>query len=92
MGRIGRYVEGLFLSVAKGCLLTALIAGVLATGTVLLLTRQFPTTADFTLIVVIVVLAGIVGSAIAFIWRMTHIPDIINAVELAGEQKQQNAK
>lgn len=92
MGRIARYFGSLFFSVAKGCLLTALVAGVLATATVLLLSRQLPTTADFTLIVVIVVLAGVVGAAIALIWRMTHIPDLINAVNHANDQQHQNAK
>jgi hypothetical protein len=92
MGRIGRYFESVFFSVAKGCLLTALIAGILATATVLLLSHRLPTTADFTLIVVIVILAGVVGSAIALLWRMTHIPDIIHAVEHAGDHQQKNAK
>ncbi len=85
MGRIAHYFEGLFFSVAKGCLGTALVAGVLATGTVLLLTHRLPSTADFTLIIVIVVLAGAFGGAIALIWRMTHIPEIIHAVEHANE-------
>jgi NAD/NADP transhydrogenase beta subunit len=58
----------------------------------LLLSHRLPTTADFTLIVVIVILAGAVGSAIALIWRMTHIPDIIHAVEHAGDHQQKNAK
>lgn len=92
MGRIGRYFESVFFSVAKGCLLTALIAGILATATVFLLTRRLPTTADFTLIVVIVILAGVVGSAVALIWRMTHIPEIIHAIEHTNDQQQQNAK
>lgn len=92
MSRIGRYFESLFFSVAKGCLLTALIAGVLATATVLLLSHQLPSTADFTLIVVIVVLAGAFGSAIALIWRMTHIPEILRAVEHTSDHQQQNAK
>lgn len=92
MGRIGRYFESLFFSVAKGCLLTALIAGVLATAAVLFLTHQLPSTADFTLIAVIVVLAGAFGGAIAFIWRMTHIPDIIHAVEHAGDHQHEHAK
>jgi NAD/NADP transhydrogenase beta subunit len=90
MGRIGRYFETLFFSVAKGCLLTALIAGVLATATVLLLTHRLPSTADFTLIVVIVVLAGAFGSAIALIWRMTHIPDLIHAVGQSNDRKHQS--
>ncbi len=89
MGRIARYFESVFFSVAKGCLLTALIAGVLATATVLLLSHRLPTTADFTLIVVIVLLAGAFGSAIALIWRMTHIPEIIRVVEHAGDHQQQ---
>jgi NAD/NADP transhydrogenase beta subunit len=92
MGRIGRYFGSVILSVAKGCLLTALVAGVLATATVLLLSHRLPTTADFTLIVVIVVLAGAFGSAIALIWRMTHIPDIINAVGQANDNRHHNAK
>jgi hypothetical protein len=87
MRRIGRYFEGLFFSVAKGCLLTALVAGILATGLVILLSHQLPSTADFTLIAVIVILAGVVGGAIALIWRMTHIPDIIHAVEQANNQQ-----
>jgi NAD/NADP transhydrogenase beta subunit len=91
MGRIGRYFESLFFAVAKGCLLTALIAGVLATATVLLLTHRLPTTADFTLIVVIVVLAGAFGSAVALIWRMTHIPDLIHAAEQSSNRKRQSA-
>ena len=92
MGRIGRYIESVFFSVAKGCLLTALVAGILATATVFLLSHRLPTTADFTLIIVIVVLAGAVGSAIALIWRMTHIPEIIHAVEHANEHQQKDAK
>jgi NAD/NADP transhydrogenase beta subunit len=91
MGRIGRYFETLFFAMAKGCLLTALIAGVLATATVLLLTLRLPTTADFTLIVVIVVLAGAFGSAIALIWRMTHIPDILHAVGQSSDRKRPSA-
>ena len=86
MGRIAGYFKSLFLSMARGCLLTALVAGVLAMATVLLLSHRMPTTADFTLIVVIVVLAGAFGGAIALIWRMTHIPDIIHAVEHQREQ------
>lgn len=92
MGRIGRYFEHLFFSVARGCLGTALVAGVLATATVLLLTHRLPNTADFTLIAVIVILAGAVGGAIALIWRMTHIPDIIQAVEHVADHGQQKAK
>ena len=92
MGRIGRYFESLFFSLAKGCLMTALVAGVLATAVVLLLTHRLPTTADFTLIVVIVTLAGAFGGAIALIWRMTHIPDIIHAVEHAGDRQRQHAE
>ena len=86
MGRIAGYFTSLFLSMAKGCLMTALVAGVLAMATVLLLSQRMPTTADFTLILVIVVLAGAFGGAIALIWRMTHIPDIIHAVEQQREQ------
>ena len=92
MGRIGRYFQSIFFSVAKGCLLTALIAGVLATGTVLLLSHRLPSTADFTLIAVIVILAGAFGSAIALIWRMTHIPEILRAVEHSGDHQPQNTK
>jgi NAD/NADP transhydrogenase beta subunit len=92
MGRIGRYIESLFFSVAKGCLLTALVAGILATATVVLLSHRLPNTADFTLIVVIVVLAGAFGSTIALIWRMTHIPDIIRVVEHAGDHQQKDVK
>ncbi|HEX5159292.1 MAG TPA: hypothetical protein VFW17_18935 [Ktedonobacterales bacterium] len=92
MGRIGRYFESVFFSVAKGCLLTALVAGILAIATVFLLSHRLPTTADLTLIVVIVILAGAVGSAIALLWRMTHIPDIIHAVEHAGDHQQKDAK
>lgn len=92
MSRIGRYFESLFFSVAKGCLLTALIAGVLATATVMLLSRQLPSTADFTLIVVIVVLAGAFGSAVALIWRMTHIPEILRAVEHTADNQKQTSK
>ncbi len=92
MGRIGRYFEHLFFSVAKGCLGTALVAGVLATATVLLLTHRFPTTADFTLIAVIVVLAGAFGGAIALIWRMTHIPELLHAAEHLSDHARQEAK
>jgi NAD/NADP transhydrogenase beta subunit len=92
MSRIGRYFESLFFSVAKGCLLTALIAGVLATATVMLLSRQLPSAADFTLIVVIVVLAGAFGSAVALIWRMTHIPEILRAVEHTADNQKQTSK
>lgn len=92
MGRIGRYFETLFFSVAKGCLLTALVAGILATATVLLLTHHLPSTADFTLIVVIVVLAGAFGGAIALLWRMTHIPDLIEAAGRANNRANQNPR
>lgn len=92
MGRIGRYFEHLFFSIAKGCLGTALIAGVLAMATVLLLTHRLPNAADFMLIALIVILAGAVGGAIALIWRMTHIPEIIHAAEHLAEHAQQEAK
>lgn len=92
MGRIGRYFEHLFFSIAKGCLGTALIAGVLAMATVLLLTHSLPNAADFTLIAVIVILAGAFGGAIALIWRMTHIPEIIHAAEHLAEHAPHEAK
>ena len=85
MGRIVRYFEGLFFSVAKGCLGTALVAGILATGIVLLLSHRFPDATNFALIVVIVALAGAVGGAIALIWRMTHITEIVQAAEHLGD-------
>ncbi|HEU5347477.1 MAG TPA: hypothetical protein VFU63_02575 [Ktedonobacterales bacterium] len=92
MGRIGRYFEHLFFSIAKGCLGTALIAGVLAMATVLLLTHSLPNAADFMLIALIVILAGAFGGAIALIWRMTHIPEIIHAAEHLTEHAQHEAK
>ena len=92
MSRVRRYFEHLFFSVAKGCLVTALVAGVLATGTVLLLDHTLPTTSDFVLIVVIVVLAGAFGGAIALIWRMTHIPEIVQAAEHLSEHAQKEAR
>jgi NAD/NADP transhydrogenase beta subunit len=92
MGRVGRYFEHLFLSVAKGCLLTALVAGILAMGAVLLIDRALPTTADFMLILVIVILAGAFGGAIALIWRMTHIPELVHAAEHLSDHARQESK
>lgn len=92
MGRVGRYFEHLFFSVAKGCLVTALVAGVLATATVLLISHQLPNTADFTLIAVIVVLAGAFGGAIALIWRMTHIPELLHAAEHLSDHARTEGK
>lgn len=92
MGRVGRYFGRLFLSVAKGCLMTALVAGILALAAVLLIDRTLPTTADFMLIIVIVVLAGAFGGAIALIWRMTHIPELVHAAEHLSDQVRQDSK
>ena len=92
MGRVGRYFEHLFFSVAKGCLVTALVAGILAMGTVLLINRALPNTADFMLILVIVVLAGAFGGAIALIWRMTHIPELVHAAEHLSDHARQEGK
>lgn len=92
MGRITRYFGRIVLSVTRGCLLTALIAGVLALATVLLLNHRWPSTADFTLIVVIVILAGAVGGFVALLWRMSHIPDIIEAAEHISEHKSETSK
>ena len=92
MSRVGRYFEHLFLSVAKGCLMTALVAGILAMGAVLLIDHALPTTADFMLILVIVVLAGAFGGAIALIWRMTHIPELVHAAEHLSDHARQEGK
>ena len=91
MGRIARYFEGVFFTSPKGA---SDCTGRRHTRDRhrIAAHHRLPSTADFTLIVVIVILAGAFGGAIALIWRMTHIPEIIRAVEHAGDHQHERRK
>lgn len=79
MGRIFSYFWHILLSVAQGCLTFALVSGAVALLAVYLINRTVTNT-DAALIIVIVLIAGALGSALALIWRLTHIKELAEVV------------
>lgn len=90
MRTIGRYISELFTALVQGCLVTAIIAAVIATGAYYLTDHQMPHGAAVGLIIAIIVLSGIIGALIMLVWRLTHLRELSRVAHRIVDAAQQN--
>lgn len=81
MGAIGKWFRHIVTGMAQGCLVLALLAGVVSLVGSFIATGHVPTGWTLTLIIGIMVVSGLLGAVGALAWRLSHIEEIAHAVE-----------
>lgn len=95
MGAIGRYLGHVIIAMVKGFVMMVVVSGIICVGVVFAVTspHRLPhNNIELALIVVIAGLSGLLGAAIALIWRLTHITELTHAVGHLAERLETNNK
>lgn len=76
-----RWLGHIIRSMTKGCVVLALIAGALTVGGTFVVNHKLPQGWTLTLLIAIMVVSGLLGAVGALAWRLSHIEELIHAVE-----------
>lgn len=77
---IGKWFRHLVTGMAQGCLIVAVAAAVISSAATVIATHKLPSGWILTLIVAIVITAGLLGAVATLAWRLSHIGEIVHVV------------
>lgn len=87
MGGIGKWFRHLVTGMVQGCLIVALAAAIISSVATLVATHRLPSGWVLTLVVAIVITAGLLGAVAALAWRLSHIGEIVHVVGEISEHQ-----
>src|SRR4029453_12203458 len=87
MGRMLAFIAHLFWAMLKGFFFTGLVAAVICAVVLFITAPNHQITVDTTLVfsLVIALLAGVLGAAVALIYHLSHLDSLHHAVQHLSE-------
>ena len=89
MGRMLAFIAHLFWAMLKGFFFTGLVAAVICAVVLFITAPNHQITVDTTLVfsLVIALLAGVLGAAVALIYHLSHLDSLHHTVRHYGERR-----